>query len=344
MIKTLHALRFVFIMLIVVSHIVGSSFDFGGDCGVSFFFVLSGFVLSLAYGDSIERGQFKPSAFISRQLSKFYPLHLLTLVAFVLLDIRLGHYYDWQHLMPSILLVQSWIPDDEYFFAANGSSWFLCDILFFYLLFRLAYLWLRRMPLIRLGILAIVVSIVYLTFAFMIPLECVNSILYVAPWTRLLDFCLGILLCRFYDSDKGRQWAKALSGRNATPWELLSIVLLVSSFYAYGLLTPRLRCVALFWLVIPPFLLFYSYADKGHGRVTRCLQHPLLQWLGGISFEIYLVHMLVLRIVNSVCLSIGASGEWLSALCELVLLIPVAWLTKRFFVDKIYVSLIKYVV
>ena len=49
MIKTLQSLRFFFIMLVVLSHYIGTSFDFGGECGVSFFFVLSGFVLSLAY-------------------------------------------------------------------------------------------------------------------------------------------------------------------------------------------------------------------------------------------------------------------------------------------------------
>ena len=37
MIQTLHSLRFIFIMLIVFSHIIGKTFDFGGECGVSFF-------------------------------------------------------------------------------------------------------------------------------------------------------------------------------------------------------------------------------------------------------------------------------------------------------------------
>ena len=125
-------------MLIVFSHIIGKSFDYGGECGVSFFFMLSGFVLSLAYGDGVRVGQFSTRRFFLRQLSKFYPLHLLMLVVFVVLDARLGIIYDWQHLLPSVLLLQSWIPDEAYYFVANGSSWFLCDVLFFYLLFSLA--------------------------------------------------------------------------------------------------------------------------------------------------------------------------------------------------------------
>lgn len=43
-------------MLVVMSHIIGKAFDFGGECGVSFFFVLSGFVLSYAYGEKVRDG------------------------------------------------------------------------------------------------------------------------------------------------------------------------------------------------------------------------------------------------------------------------------------------------
>ena len=78
--------------------------------------------------------------------------------------------------------------------------------------------------------------------------------------------------------------------------------------------------------------------------MTRLLRHPLLLWLGGISLEIYLMHMLVFRIVNSVMTSVGFTDAVLLAVAGLIVLFPIAWLTKRFFVDKIYVSLIKYVV
>ena len=89
MIQTLQSLRFIFIMLIVFSHIIGKSFDFGGECGVSFFFMLSGFVLSLAYGRKVEERQFSTRSFVLRQLLKFYPLHILMLMAFVALPVPL---------------------------------------------------------------------------------------------------------------------------------------------------------------------------------------------------------------------------------------------------------------
>ena len=344
MIKTLHALRFVFIMLIVFSHIVGERFDFGGECGVSFFFILSGFVLSLGYGDKVGHGQFDTRAFLMRQLLKFYPLHLLTLVIIVMLDAHLGRFYDWQHLVPAVLLLQSWIPLNEYNFVANGPSWFLCDIMFFYLLFSRVYLWFNRLLWSRLCSLLAIVAIVYLMFAFAIPSDTVNSILYVAPWTRLIDFCLGILLCRLYRSVLGRQWELRMTGRDMTALELLALAFVVVSFLVYQILPQCLHCVALFWLVIPPFLLFFALAERGQGFVTRFLQQPLAQWLGGISLEVYLLHLLVFRIANSLFAGMGFEEGWQMVIGGLGLLVLAAWSAKRFFVDKIYASLIKYVI
>jgi peptidoglycan/LPS O-acetylase OafA/YrhL len=129
-----------------------------------------------------------------------------------------------------------------------------------------------------------------------------------------------------------------------TASELLAVVLLAASLLVYQILPQCLHCVALFWLVIPPFLMFFALAERGQGFVTRLLKHPSLQWLGGISLEIYLLHMLVLRIANSLLAGVGIEERWLMVIGGLGLLILAAWMTKRFFVDKIYASLIKYVI
>lgn len=347
MIRTLQSLRFIFIMLIVFSHIIGKSFDFGGECSVSFFFMLSGFVLSLAYGSKVAEGSFRTRPFVLRQLLKFYPLHLLMLTVFVILDARLDRFYDWQHLLPNILLLQSWIPFDEYYYVANGSSWFLCDILFFYVVFSLAYRTLNRMRIVHLLTLGLVVLLLYIILASSIPLWSVNSILYVSPLTRLIDFCLGILLCRLYRSDISLRLERRLKdSHTATVFfcEICLFVLLVLSFFAYEEMSFRWRCAALFWLVIPPLLLFFAVSDKHGGFMTRWLHHPVLLWCGSISLEIYLIHMLVLRSVYSILSAMGFTDSVLLAAVALIVLLPAAWLTKRFFVDKIYVSLIKYVV
>ena len=129
MIRSLQSLRFVFIYLVVISHFVNRTFDFGGECGVSFFFMLSGFVLSLANAGRIGQGTYSTRGLFMRQLFKVYPLHILTMAIMLVMEWRLGNGYSPMVLLTNVLLVQSWVPSDDFYFVANGSSWFLCDIL-----------------------------------------------------------------------------------------------------------------------------------------------------------------------------------------------------------------------
>ena len=342
MIKSVQSLRFVFIMLVVFSHIYGKVFDFGGECGVSFFFMLSGFILSYAYGKNVADGSFHTLMFVKRQLTKFYPLHLLTFFVMVVLDVRLGLFSEWYRLLPSALLLQSWIPDDSFFFVANGSSWFLSDLLFFYVVFVAAFMLLMRLSFRRLTLLAMVVLAVYLCLAFAIPLSKVNAVLYASPATRLIDFYIGILCFRFYASEVGRRLKERLqrlSPSAMTFIEVLLNIVVVLSFFVYENMSLRLRCAALFWTYLPLFLLVYVEADKARGFVTKLLHHPIMQWLGGISFELYLTHWITMRLIYSVMLSLGMGVEYRTMLpiviITIIIVIAVSYVAKRCFVEPV---------
>ena len=142
-IRSLQGARFLFVVLIYMSHCVTDNivepFDFGGEIGVSFFFVLSGFVLSLGYGPKVSRGDFSTKKFFWRHFWKLYPLHVLLYAVVLLLDRRIGHTYDWIQMTTSLLLLQSWIPWNHTLYTVNAVSWFLCDTLFFYVVFRSLY-------------------------------------------------------------------------------------------------------------------------------------------------------------------------------------------------------------
>lgn len=110
MIETLQSLRFIFFVMIFMSHFEYDglpAFDAGGDCGVSFFFILSGFVLSSAYGNKVSSDGFRYRQFMARRVKKLYPLHLLCLLAFVVINIRSMDAGTLVRLLPNLLLVQS---------------------------------------------------------------------------------------------------------------------------------------------------------------------------------------------------------------------------------------------
>ena len=325
MIRTLQSLRFVFVMLVVISHYNDAHFDFGGDCGVSFFFILSGFVLSLAYSDKISEGNFCSWSLLKRQWKKVYPLHIMTFLVMVLFDMRLGYHHSISALIANMLLMQSWIPSKEVYFMANGPSWFLCDIIFFYVVFSKL-----NHTLMKAGKKAIIVlySIIITCYAFLmltIPSELINPVLYVCPLVRLLDFSFGILLYRAYSSQLGirlrQQAISHLSATQSTIIESFSVLTVIIIAFAYPFIPQRMATVSLFWIVIPVFILCSSISDKGKGLLSRFLQSRQMLWLGGLSFEVYLLHMPLLRIQNSLWNSLQLEQDTILHIFVFILLL-----------------------
>lgn len=344
MIRSLHSLRFVFAIFIVASHMVGEAFDFGGDCGVSFFFMLSGFVLSVGYAERMCKGLFNQRSFCLKQLLKFYPLHIVTLSIMVILDIRLDQELEWYRLLPSILLLQSWIPKGDFYFVANGPAWFLSDIFFFYIVFHLLFQRLFRLSLKCLIRNFVTFGVLYPMFAFTIPSDAINSFLYIFPLTRVIDFAIGILLYRFYVSAKGGKVRLWLSKQNIsiiTFMECLMIIGIVILFYIYRECPVPLRCACLFWCFLPFFICFFADTEQCSGFITKkILQHPIMLWLGSISFEVYMLHAVLIRVGNSLY-SEGVNAGF--GIFFIIILISVSWVVKKFFSDKMYLSLVMYI-
>ena len=310
MIRTLQSLRFFFIMLVVLSHYIGSSFDFGGECGVSFFFILSGFVLSFAYSERISKGIFSTKPFLLRQWTKIYPLHIITFIIMFALDLRLGKYCDITAVIANILLLQSWVPADSFYFVANSPSWFLCDILFFYAVFSSLNKLILRTDNKKIISISIIVFLLYICLMVILPSHLVNPILYANPLTRLLDFIIGIILYKLYISDKGIALKDIINSKSSITVSLIElslILLVVITAFVYPHLQPRVRTVSIFWLSMPIFILFFAMSDKSNGIISKLLQGKTILWLGNISFCIYIIHAPVLRIFNSISVQTGIS-------------------------------------
>jgi peptidoglycan/LPS O-acetylase OafA/YrhL len=123
-----------------------------GYVGVSFFFVLSGFILVYTYGDrKISLRQFWWARF-----ARIYPAYLFSLLFtapfffYVALKVKPAPipFMIWpqDHLITASLLVpsliQSWVPGAA--LAWNPPAWSLSDEAFFYLLFPFVIIWLGR--------------------------------------------------------------------------------------------------------------------------------------------------------------------------------------------------------
>ena len=100
-----------------------------GLTGVSFFFVLSGFVLSWSTAPAR-----RPGVFWWHRFARIYPLHLFALVAAFALPVR-PHEMSAESVIANLLLLQAWWLDEQVVFGVNGVSWSLsCEVAFYALL------------------------------------------------------------------------------------------------------------------------------------------------------------------------------------------------------------------
>ena len=352
MIRTLQSLRLIFILLVLFSHLSWGDVPplrFGGECGVSFFFMLSGFVLSIGYGAKIEEGRFSLKTFYLKQLAKCYPLHLLTLLAFALLDLHNGYGVQAGKLLANALLLQSWIPDNGYNFSFNGVAWFLSDIMFFYLLFPWLYSAIRKMPGRALASTSAAVALLYVWLVVAVPQGLVNTVVYVFPPVRVVDFTIGILLYRLYASrhtSELRLWISHGQHRYRYALaEMLPVGLMVAVYLLYGELPKRIHATLLFMPILPAVIYAFAVLDASGGRLTRLLQNSWLTRGGGLSLEVYMTHILVIRGVTGVLVGAGIDlGYAATALACVAMTLVTALATKKYFVDKLYLALKKHVI
>jgi peptidoglycan/LPS O-acetylase OafA/YrhL len=111
---------------------VSSYFVQNGNTAVIFFFVLSGFVMVLAYGNK------KTSAkkFYFKRFSRLYPLYIIALILMIFLNYFLGRNISINEEGNNIyymLGIQSWFYGNET--VANPPAWSLSVEYFFYILF-----------------------------------------------------------------------------------------------------------------------------------------------------------------------------------------------------------------
>lgn len=322
MIETLQSLRFIFFVMIFMSHFEYDgrpAFDAGGDCGVSFFFILSGFVLASAYSGRIASGSFRHRTFMARRIAKIYPLHLLCLLAFVVINIRHIGADDLPALLSNLLLIQSWIPSADFYFSANAVSWFLSDILLCYSVFPVVFRVVRRMTPAALTSAWAAVLAAYAVLLCNIPDAMTNAIVYVFPPVRTVDFAIGVTLWRVAVWLKKRRAAVsenrqvAFDSRSAglrsrltaTAAELTVFAALAATLAAHPYVNLQIRTACLFWPVCAAIILLFACERQG-GAVAWLLRRKPLIWLGNISFPLFMVHQMAISITLTVLLRLSA--------------------------------------
>jgi peptidoglycan/LPS O-acetylase OafA/YrhL len=274
-----------------------------GFMGVSFFYILSGFILTHVY---LRSGQ--PTVdwkkFYVARFARVYPAYALSLlIQFPLIGGLLLRYRSptdnsliaLRTLGAHLLLLQAWWPNLAW--RWNQPSWSISDEAFFYLIFPVLAVWsLRQVKIAPITMRIGLAWLLTLTPAVGLLLHGVGwdeswprpdslSFVVFAPIFRIPEFIMGVLLC-------------ILHRRIASAWSPAR-VLQLGKFATYlGLATAAVVILNGRWI---PFALRYSgIADLAFVELifglaaaptllSRIFSHPFLVFLGEASYSIYIL-------------------------------------------------------
>ena len=264
-----------------------------GYLAVDLFFILSGFVVALSYGDWFGAVQPAPYfKFLSRRLARIYPLHLFMLLMFVAYAFGInvilkrgglaGHFTPG-YFAQSLLLVQNWGFNNG--LEWNYPAWSISTEWFAYLIFPFFMVVLpriaatpRRLTLCAAALLA--------TLALLCQWQDTNlsgAILHLGLPRCALEFCAGVCLLRLHTLQP------SLGRRRA-----------------FSIMAAALACLAVTaifdlpdYVLVPSgfALLIFALADPALA-LPRAWPWRALEWLGTVSYSTYMVHYLLKMVIK----------------------------------------------
>lgn len=315
-----------------------------GTHGVTFFFVLSGFVLTWSSGRAVP-GFEPPDAgtFWWRRVARVYPAHLVALLlalpVFTSLLLAEGSHsgvrpFDVGIVLLSVLLLQGWSRDANVLFSGNPASWTLSCEAFFYALHPAADRALARTT--RRGALWAaggVVGVAVLLRVLVMSGGEVGMTIGALPWPvlRLTEFLLGMALARAVAlgwRPRVRVGLVATAVGAVGAWLVTGGTLLAAAgleggtaAQAHARLAVGLQEVMTVGLAA---LVVAVAVGELEGRPSA-LSRPRLVRLGEWSFAFYLVHATVIYLMVAVLGPHRGLAGVLVGVLALVLSLAAAW-------------------
>ncbi|MGQ2982383.1 acyltransferase family protein [Flavobacterium sp.] len=269
-----------------------------GDLFVDFFFVLSGFVISLNYIDRLDSGK-SFGNYINARFIRLYPLLLYTSLIFLAFELTFNIFMPQMIAHPesvSELLLET--ADTLLFLNStpaldvvgiNFPSWSISSEMISYIIFGLVIVFAGKMSRYALLLIAVLSGILLLYTG-----------MYMQTYTW--GFVRG-LVCFITGAFTLMAFRKYGSRGIGSYWEYIIPVMLVALLYVRY---QHLQGSELFTLLtIPTFfgVAIYVYAVSG-GPVVKVLSGRVFQYLGNISYSMYLNHAIVMIVISKTAFNV----------------------------------------
>ena len=302
--------------------------------GVTFFFLSSALLLAMRH--PFERLTARDyGRFVARHALRLYPLHWLGLALLVVIALTLysGH-IDWGATALSALLLHAWSPLHDVHYGLNPVAWYMSALLFCYAAYPLVMRWLGRWRLRYKALLALLLAVIL--GAIMLPLDIPGrEAVFVNPLSHVVDLVVGLMLMHLCIVLRSRHPRVGFAAATAVEVGVLG---LLAAVIALNMNTTLVRPWEddVLWLVPQGAILTALVCLNGQeGAVGRVLLWRPLQWLGSISFEVFVLQFVAFRLFGFVVAPAAGHLGWDIyddyAWLVMALLLPLSWLVNRLF-------------
>ena len=290
MLLPLETFRGVFALVIVLHHlkintpIHTSNFIQNGGLVVDFFFVLSGFIIAYNYLGKINSTE-EVILFQKKRFYRLYPLHLLTLILFIFIEVLkllaikyttfeptyrpFDSFSNYYSLVSNFFLLHGW-----YGWSYNLPSWSISTEFYTYLIFALiVYKFINQN---RIFYLLIFLSLVIFLLEHY-GLESLQNFIY--PTRCIYSFFIGVLTYYFFS-----KYYKTVSYILPFIFLILSLIFISKSHNLA--MNYRYILAPLFFALT----IFFTANLKEDNIYYNILSNKFTVYLGSISYGIYMIH------------------------------------------------------
>ena len=261
---------------------------------VDLFFIMSGFIIYHVYGEifkhNIQTVSF--NKYIRARLARVYPLHIITLILTIILVVsqhfKWDEFFNPRAIPTHVLMLQSFGLHSIY--TWNVPAWSISAEFVAYIIFPVFAFVLYRSKIITPVIISALIIFTYCLLAFKLSKTNGTTGLYNLDVTYDYGYLRGI--------------AGFLAGGMVYQLYLKKIFYFLRADAILIILSVLLFACLHFGVTdlvfIPVFLLLVLSAAYNTGRIKRFLSNRFLQWLGDISYSVYLIQFpLMLLVIGS---------------------------------------------
>lgn len=269
-----------------------------GFLGVTFFFVLSGFVLTWSM-----RPGLRVSTFYLRRFARIWPSHMVALLLAIPVFYTIADpQFSWVKplsipiLLLSVVLLQGFSRNPEILFSGNPAAWTLSAEAFFYALHPLFARGLRRVA--RRGALMVALVTISIAFIYRATTTIDPTAWWAAgmplPLARVTEFVLGMSIA----------WAVLSGWRPRLPvsaaWAGFVVIIgwiTVAPLLPLGVASDFSQVFSNELATVACALLIIGIVGRAVHGGRSWLEHPIMVRLGNWSYAFYLVHATVIYAV-----------------------------------------------